>query len=70
MSGAGLIEASESAPIYVHQTVQTTVEEKGYICITADSGANILVVNPYATTAAGNDVNAPVYILNRSFSYE
>ena len=64
LSGAGLIDASDSTPIYVHQTVQTTVEEKGYICITADSGADIHVVNPYATTAAGNDVNAPVYILN------
>ena len=64
LSGAGLIDASDSTPIYVHQTVQTTVEEKGYICITADSGADIHVVNPYATTATGNDVNAPVYILN------
>lgn len=78
LSGAGLIDASDSTPIYVHQTVQTTVEEKGYICITADSGADIHVVNPYDTEGdeyLASDANAPVYILNigadvSEFKYE
>lgn len=75
LSGAGLIDASEGTPVYVHQTVQTTVTEDNYILLTEDSGADIHVVNPYATDATAADKNAAVYILNigtdiSEFKYE
>lgn len=75
LSGAGLIEAGEQTPIFVHQTVQTTdiyfpdetndaedfADGVGFIVLRADSGADINVFNPHGLS--GNEANAACYIL-------